>query len=105
VERQIVPRLGKKIGIGIIGDMVIGVLDTTLGITRQDRTDINKAIVMAATTINTVVLDILQYIVLRMARVMLTDKPSIIKTITNQLKIKVNNSTAVAVLILKVIPT
>ena len=80
-------------------------MDTTLGITRLDRTGINKAIVMAATTINTIVQDILQSIVLRTATVMLTDKLSIIKTISNQLKIKVNNSLAVAPLILKAIPT
>ena len=98
-------RRREKIGTSTVGDTVIGVMDTTLGITRLDRTGINKAIVMGATTINTIVQDILQSIVLRTATVMLTDKLSIIKTISNQLKIKVNNSLAVAPLILKAIPT
>ena len=93
-------RRGEKIGTATIGDTVIGVMDTTFGITRLDRTGINKAIVMAATTNNTIVQDIRQSIVLRTVTVMLTDKLCIIKTITNQLKIRVNNSLAVAPLIL-----
>jgi hypothetical protein len=98
-----VSRRGEKLGTATIGDTVIGVMDT-IGIIRLDRTGINKAIVMAATTMNTIDQDILQSIVLGTVTVMLMDKLSIIKTISNQLKTKVNNSLAVALLILRAIP-
>jgi hypothetical protein len=66
---------------------------------------IPRDMMTAAATMNTIVQDILHSIVRSTAKVMLTDKLRIIKTISNRLKIRVNNSLAVAPLILKAIPT